>query len=294
MASFDYDVMIIGSGERRLVRPSSRIEPLRRRACGSDWPEAVSGDAEPRRAGFAGLVDLAPAYLESRVELAASRSRILAAADETRRRIERDLHDGVQQRLVSLMLKLRGVTESLPAGQRLELAEASEELEEAMEELREVTRGIHPAILTEGGLNPALKAMARRSTLPVDLDLPPIQRYPERVEVASYYVTCEALTNAVKHGKASCVRIQVECTESILTLSIRDDGIGGADRSRGSGLIGLVDRVEAAGGTIAIESPPGRGTSIAVQLPLARSHRRLAANRGGTRSLRARKEETSG
>ena len=112
--------------------------------------------------------------------------------------------------------------------------------------------------------------------------------------MASYYVTCEALTNAVKHGKASCVRIQVECTESVLTLSIRDDGIGGADRSRGSGLIGLVDRVEAAGGTIAIESPPGRGTSIAVQLPLARSHRRLGVNRGGQRSLRARKEETIG
>jgi signal transduction histidine kinase len=253
-------------GERRLVRPSSRIDPAWRRACDSDWPEA--SDAEPRLAGFAELVDLALTNMESWVELAASRSRIAAAADESRRRIERDLHDGVQQRLVSLLLKLRVLTASLPSERRLELAEASDELEQAMEELREVTQGIHPAILTEGGLNPALKAMARRSILPVDLDLPADQRYPERVEVAAYYVACEALTNAVKHGKASCVRLQVESNAGVLILSIRDDGVGGADRSRGSGLIGLADRVKAAGGTISVESPPGRGTSICVRLPL--------------------------
>jgi signal transduction histidine kinase len=225
-------------------------------------------DAKPRLDDPAGLVDCALAGTDSWVELAASRSRIVAAGDEARRRIERDLHDGVQQRLVSLLLKLRGLTASMPAAQRPELDEASDELEQAMEELREVTQGIHPAILTEGGINPALKAVARRSILPVDMDLPATQRYPERVEVAVYYVACEALTNAVKHGKASCVRLQVQCTETILTLSIRDDGVGGADRSRGSGLTGLVDRVEAAGGTISVESPVGRGTSMCVRLPL--------------------------
>jgi signal transduction histidine kinase len=221
-----------------------------------------------RLVGFGGLTNLELAVLTSREELAASRSRIVAAADEGRRRIERDLHDGVQQRLLSLLLKLRGLTASLPAGQRLEFAQAGDELEEALEELREIAQGIHPAVLTKGGLNPALKAVARRSTLPVELVLPPDQRFPERVEVAAYYVACEALTNAVKHGRASCVRLQVECSESVLTLSIRDDGVGGADRSRGSGLTGLADRVEAAGGTISLESPLGRGTAICVRLPL--------------------------
>jgi signal transduction histidine kinase len=245
------------SGELRLIRAAPRVDVARRGTCDSDWP------------GW--------------MELAASRSRIVAAADESRRRIERDLHDGVQQRLVSLLLKLRGLTASLPAELRLELVEASDELEQAMEELREVTRGIHPAILTGGGLHPALKALARRSSLPLELDLPAHQRYPGRVEVAAYYVACEALTNAVKHGKASFARLRVTCSERVLTLSIRDDGVGGADLSHGSGLIGLVDRVEAAGGTISVESPPGRGTSICVQLPLAEVT--AAASTAGIASL---------
>ena len=254
-------------GERWLVRPSWHIEPVPRRPWSSDWPEA--SDADRRLADDADLADLVLANADIGVELAASRSRIAAAANESRRRIERDLHDGVQQRLVSLLLKLRGLTASLPPERRLELAAVSDELEQAMEELREVTQGIHPAILSEGGLNPALKALARRSVLPIHVDLPADQRYPERVEVAAYYVACEALTNVVKHAKASSVHLQVESNKSVLILWVRDDGVGGADRSRGSGLIGLADRAAAAGGTIIVESPPGRGTSVCVRLPLA-------------------------
>jgi signal transduction histidine kinase len=256
------------SGELRLVQPSSRLEPAPCSACGSHRPAPMLRDAEVHLVAVADVVDLALADRESRVALAASRARIVAAADESRRRIERDLHDGVQQRLVSLLVKLHGLTQSLPAGQR-ELADAIDELEQAVEELRDVARGIHPAILTERGLNPALRALARRAALPVDLVLPADRRFPEQVEVTAYYVACEALTNAVKHGKASCVRIQVEYGMGVLTLSIRDDGVGGAHSSRGSGLNGLADRVEAARGTMSIDSPSGRGTAICVRLPSA-------------------------
>jgi PAS domain S-box-containing protein len=207
----------------------------------------------------------------ARQELAASRARIVAASDETRRRIERDLHDGAQQRLVSLGLGLRAARESVPpdqAGLRGELARVADGIAGVLEELRELSRGIHPAVLSVGGLGPALKTLARRSAVPVRLDIGPQDRLPERVEVAAYFVVSEALANAAKHARASVVQVRTEVADGLLKVRICDDGIGGADPSRGSGLLGLTDRVEALGGTIAVRSPAGAGTDILAQLPV--------------------------
>jgi signal transduction histidine kinase/PAS domain-containing protein len=206
----------------------------------------------------------------SRAELAASRARIVTAADETRRRIERDLHDGVQQRLVSMGLELRALEAAMPPDEMLKarLAHTSGALAGALEDLVEISRGIHPAILAQGGLTPALKTLARRSAVPVELDVRAETRLPAPVEVAAYYVVSEALTNTVKHGHASTVHVSVEAREGILELSIRDDGSGGADPRRGSGIIGLTDRVHALGGTIDVASPVGEGTTLLVRLPI--------------------------
>jgi signal transduction histidine kinase len=207
----------------------------------------------------------------AREELRASRVRIVAASDEARRRIERDLHDGIQQRLVTLALELRALEQGVPPEQPellVQLSHLKEGLKGALEELREISRGVHPAILSEGGLGPALKSLARRCSLPVELDLRLVDRLPEPVEVAAYYVVSEALANAVKHADASVARVNVEARDGTLHLSIRDDGIGGADPRRGSGILGLTDRVEALGGTIAVRSPAGEGTSMIVQLPI--------------------------
>jgi GAF domain-containing protein len=228
-------------------------------------------DTEERMASFTELVAMAIGNAESRAELAASRARIVAASDETRRRIERDLHDGAQQRLVSLGLELRlaqtGVPEELREV-RGEIARIADELASVLDELREMARGIHPAMLSEGGLRPALRTLARRATLPVELDIATDQRFPQPVEVAAYYVVSEALTNAAKHSDASYVGVSVSERDGVLHLSIGDDGVGGADPLGGSGLIGLRDRVEALGGTIGIKSPPGTGTTVQVTLPL--------------------------
>jgi signal transduction histidine kinase len=234
--------------------------------------ETLPADTEARLTEFTELLAMAVANAESRAELAASRARIVAAADETRRRIERDLHDGAQQRLVSLGLELRTAQAAVPP----ELSELEGELSHVVdglarlhEELREIARGIHPAILAEGGLERALKTLARRSSVPVELDARARERLPERVEVAAYYIVAEALTNAAKHADASVVRIDVEATHDALRLSVSDDGGGGADPTRGSGLVGLKDRVQTLGGTITVQSPSGAGTSLHVELPLA-------------------------
>jgi signal transduction histidine kinase len=208
----------------------------------------------------------------SRAELAASRARIVTAADQTRRRIERDLHDGIQQRLVSLLLAQRTAQTTVPPGQselRARLSEMAEGLEGALQELQEIARGIHPAILADGGLTRALRTLARRSAIPVELDARIETRLPEPVEVAAYYVVSEALTNTAKHTRASVVRVTVEVRHGVLELSIRDDGAGGADPARGSGLIGLTDRVDALGGTIEVTSPTGQGTTLRVTLPIS-------------------------
>ena len=225
---------------------------------------------EERMEEFTALVATAISNAQARADLAASRARIVAASDETRRRIERDLHDGAQQRLVSLGLQLRAAQDAVPAGQpRLgqELAGVATGLGEVLGELRELSRGIHPAILTDGGLAPALKALARRASVPVRLDLRVPGRLPERVEVAAYFIISEALANVAKHAQASMVQVRARLQDGALELLIRDDGIGEADPARGSGLIGLADRVEALGGTIDISSPAGAGTRITVCLP---------------------------
>ena len=206
----------------------------------------------------------------SQAELAASRARIVTAADQTRRRIERDLHDGVQQRLVSLAFDQQQTEAMVPAELpelRAQLSRVADGLAGAMEELQEIARGIHPAVLAQGGLAAALKTLARRSAVPVLVEVRAETRLPEAVEVAVYYIVSEALTNTAKHAHASVVDILVEARGGVLWLSIHDDGRGGADPSRGSGLIGLTDRVDALGGTIEVASPSEEGTTLLVTLP---------------------------
>jgi signal transduction histidine kinase len=225
---------------------------------------------EVRLADFTELVAAAIANTESRAELIASRARIAAAADETRRQIERDLHDGTQQQLVSLILELRAAQSTTPEVGELQaqLARAAHDLDEVLGELREISRGIHPALLSKAGLNSALKALGRRAAIPVEFDLRSDQRLPAPVEVATYYVVSEALTNAVKHANASVVSVELEVRRGVLTLVIRDDGVGGADPTLGSGLLGLGDRLEALGGRLMISSVPFEGTSLMVEIPV--------------------------
>jgi signal transduction histidine kinase len=238
---------------------------------GSTLPQPMPVDTEVRLASFTELLATAIANAESRAALAASRARIVAAADQTRRRIERDLHDGTQQRLVTLMVELRAAQAAVPPqlGElEGELSRVADGLASVFDELRDISRGIHPAILSERGLGPALRALARRSAVPVELELHDVRRLPERVEVAAYYVVSEALTNAAKHAQASVVHVDVDADDSIIRLAIRDDGVGGADPVRGSGLIGLTDRVEALGGGMDVASAAGRGTSLLVRIPI--------------------------
>src|SRR4051812_45977041 len=238
---------------------------------GSTTDRPLPGGTERRLTEFAGLVATAIANAENRAELDASRARIVATADATRRRIERDLHDGTQQRLVSLALELRAAEQVVPAElheHRATLARAVEGLTSVLNELREIARGIHPAVLTEGGLGPALKTLARRSAVPVELELPSDLQLPDAIEVAAYYIVSEAITNAAKHAQAPVVHVAVEVHEQRLRVSVRDDGRGGADPSGGSGLVGLKDRAEAMGGTMSLRSPLGGGTSLQVGLPL--------------------------
>jgi GAF domain-containing protein len=240
----------------------------------SRQPEPLPADTESRIADFAELVATAIANAEARTELAASRARIVAASDETRRRVERDLHDGAQQRLVTLGFELRSVQEELPhdLGElRAELTHVDQGLTAVLDELREISRGIHPAILSERGLAPALKTLARRSPTPVALDIRVEGRLPDGVEVAAYYVVSEMLTNTAKHAQASAVYVDVAQADGVLHISVRDDGVGGADPARGSGLVGLRDRVEARGGTISVRSPRSEGTAVEVTLPLDRT-----------------------
>jgi PAS domain S-box-containing protein len=227
-------------------------------------------DAEARVSQFTDLVGTAIANAESRAELLESRARIVTTADQTRRRIERDLHDGAQQRLVTMIMKLRAL-EAAPAPDAVmsEVAEIAAGLDDVLDDLRETAQGLHPVILSRGGLAPALKALGRRSLVPVDLDVRTPERLPEPVEVAAYYVVAEALTNAAKHAQASFVRVHAEVIDGDLRVSVQDDGLGGADPASGSGLVGLTDRVEALGGKLTFHSPPGGGTTLRVDLPLS-------------------------
>jgi signal transduction histidine kinase/uncharacterized protein YoaH (UPF0181 family) len=226
---------------------------------------------EERLAEFTELLATAIANAESRAELDASRARIVATADATRQRIERDLHDGAQQQLVSLALEVRTAQAAVPpelARQRADLGHVAEGLTDVLDGLREIALGLHPSILTEGGLGPALNTLAHRSPIPVELDVHAESRLPEPVEVAAYYVVSEALTNAAKHAHASNVRVEVDMRDRVLRVAVRDDGDGGAEPARGSGLLGLKDRAEAIGGTISLESPRDEGTCLVAELPL--------------------------
>jgi signal transduction histidine kinase len=222
---------------------------------------------EARLASFTELVATAIANAEGSAELAASRRRIVATGDDARRRIERDLHDGIQQRLIALTFRARAMTRRPPDELPGIVAELAEGLKDVSDELREVSRGIHPTILTEAGLGPALRALARRSNVPVDVDVRLDTRLPAPVEAAAYYIASEALTNVEKHAHANAVQLSASNDNRILTLEVRDDGVGGLDAGCGSGILGLTDRAEALGGTISIESPPRGGATLFVRLP---------------------------
>jgi signal transduction histidine kinase len=214
---------------------------------------------------------MASSLERGRDELAASRARIVASSDDARRRIERDLHDGAQQQLVRLTMQLRAISNTVPPELhelRTELDVVVTGLRSALDDLRELASGIHPPVLAQGGLGPALKELARRSAVPVDLDARVDGRAPDAVEIAAYYVVSEALANAAKHAQATSVAVSAETRDGTLAVVVRDDGVGGADVGGGSGLVGLRDRVEALGGRISVESEPGAGTTLSIELPL--------------------------
>jgi signal transduction histidine kinase len=249
-------------------REGQRVAALVHDASLRDDPELV--EAVCAAAGLALENERLQAELRARLDdLQASRARIVEAADEERRRIERNLHDGTQQRLVSISMAL-GLAESKlasdsDAGPILEEARAA--LGSALEELRELSQGIHPGILSERGLGPALQELAYHASVPVEVTVELQERLPEAVEAASYYVVAEALTNVVKYASANSVAVSVKGDDGRALVQVADDGVGGADPARGSGLRGLADRVEALGGTLALDSPQGGGTRLRAEIP---------------------------
>lgn len=253
-----------------IARPVRRAAVMAERIAGGDLdarlPEHGAGEVGELQHSFN---TMAGSLQHSRAELAASRTRIVTAADHERRRIERDLHDGIQQRLVTLVLDLRAIQADDQPDSGDRVSRVADDLTATLEELRELSRGIHPAILTAGGLRPTVKALARRCAVPVGLDVDVPTRLPDHIEVAAYYVISEALANTAKHANATTVDINLHTDDDRLHITIQDDGDGGATPDRGGGLVGLIDRVEALGGTLTVTSPPGEGTTLAVELPLA-------------------------
>jgi PAS domain S-box-containing protein len=232
--------------------------------------KALPPDSEGRLAGFSELVSLAVASAQAREDLRASRARLVKAGDEQRRKLERNLHDGAQQRLVSLALALRlarGQVGSKPDAAARTLEEAGQELDQALGELREIARGLHPGALTDHGLGRALEALTARLPIKVEFEVPD-ERLPEHVEATAYYIVSEALTNVAKHAQARCANVAITRDGDVLRFEISDDGRGGADPKAGTGILGLRDRAEAAGGTLFVVSPPGRGTMVTATLPL--------------------------
>jgi signal transduction histidine kinase len=230
----------------------------------------LPSDTERRLGAFASLVGTAIANADARMALAASRKRIVAAADDSRRRLERNLHDGAQQRFVSLSLALRLTLtqlETAPAAAAGHLRTALEELSMGLEELRELARGIHPAILTERGLEAAVDSLVTRSPVPVQVLQVPDERLPPEVEAAAYYVVAEALTNVARYAEASRATVAISLDDGLVRVEVSDDGNGGADPGGGSGLRGLADRVEAIGGRLEVESLPGAGTRVLAVTP---------------------------
>jgi signal transduction histidine kinase len=236
------------------------------------WLHLVNGLAW--LSGVCARVMLGPStvQLHERVDdLRDASARIIAAADEERRRIERDLHDGAQQRLVALTLTLglaQSRVEKDPERAAALIAQAREEAGLAVRELRELARGIHPALLSDRGLGPALEALAARAPIPVTVTGVPDRRLPPAIEATAYFVTAEALTNVAKYARARTAAVAVQADRSALRLEVRDDGVGGAELTAGSGLRGLRDRVEALDGRFTVLSPPGEGTVVAADIPL--------------------------
>jgi PAS domain S-box-containing protein len=240
-------------------------------AVGIASAEPLPADTEARLGAFCELVSLAVASAQAREDLSASRARLVKAGDEQRRKLERNLHDGAQQRLVSLALTLRLARRQLESNAEAAAASlegAAKELDLALQELRELARGLHPAALTEQGLGPALAGVAER--LPIEVHMSaPAERLPENIEATAYYIVSEALTNVAKHAQATKARVDMTLAEKVLKFEITDDGRGGADPSAGSGILGLRDRAEAVGGTLFVISPPGKGTVVTAQIPLS-------------------------
>jgi signal transduction histidine kinase len=247
-------------------------------------------EVEKRLEKFTNLVAVAVANAEAREQLTASRARIVQAGDAERRRLERNLHDGAQQRLVLLALSLRIAESRLPgdpdAAAKL-LAEAGQELALGLEELRELARGIHPAILTDHGLTPAVEALAARATVPVDVSGLPPERLAEPLEAAAFYVVSESLTNVAKYAAATRASVDLARDDGLLVVVVSDDGVGGADADKGSGLRGLSDRVEALGGRLRVSSEPGHGTTVRAELPLRQANLDVASSAPATASPRA-------
>lgn len=238
-------------------------------AASRTFPSFPAG-TEERMLGFTELAAAAIANTQKDADLKASRARVVAAADEARRRIERDLHDGTQQRLVSIGLEVGAIEAKVPPGLeqiKEQLSGTARQLQAAVEELQEISRGLHPAILARGGLSSALKSLARRSAVAVELNIATERRLSEHIEVGIYYLISEALLNTAKHAHATVVNVDLTTDREVIRVSIRDDGIGGADPKRGSGLNGLIDRIETLDGKLTITSPIGKGTSLLAQIP---------------------------
>jgi PAS domain S-box-containing protein len=262
----------LARGGDRLI--GTRVETTGLHADGHEMPveltiTRIDVPGPPMYTGF--IRDITERVHRER-ELKASRARIVKAADEARRRLERDLHDGAQNRLLALGLELKVIEAELrrnPDLAEARLARARDELGLATGELRELARGIHPAVLTELGLVPALRTLARRAPLPVQLDFDDERRLPAPVESTGYFLAAEALANVVRYARATRAEVSVRRGGGALTVSVRDDGAGGADPSRGSGLRGMADRLAALGGRLAVHSPPGGGTLVEGVMPCA-------------------------
>ncbi len=277
MATGAIDERPRGVGARSVVAAPIVVDGRTWGVLAAIWADRVPppDDTEERMARFAGLLETAIANADTRDQLTESRARVLAAADDARRRVVRDLHDGAQQRLVNTIIALKLAKRALhkqPGKVEPLLTEALGAAEQAITDLRELAHGILPSVLASGGLRAAVDAVASRMDLPVEADVLE-ERLPPDIEASAYFILAESLTNVVKHAHATYATVLAKVDDGVLALEVRDDGVGGADPD-GHGLMGLADRVEALGGHLRIDSAEGDGTVLAVRLPLSTRGRR--------------------